>query len=196
MKSNFKKRIFTPEILIKDTTSLVINLQSILDTITSERISRVFGEKIMLAVTSVNQCRYCTWLHSDLALSAGADKDQISMILGQQFEEVSQEELPALSYAFHVAETNRNPSIKMTSELYHTYGAEKAKDIENYIQLIYFGNLSGNTFDAFLSRLKGYEVEDSNAFFEAFFALVSALPLGLIALRANKMAGALKQKLA
>ncbi len=46
--------------------------------------------------------------------------------------------------------------------------------------MITFGNLSGNTFDAFLSRFKGIKAEGSNPFFEFVFFLFGApflLPL-------------------
>jgi len=46
--------------------------------------------------------------------------------------------------------------------------------------MIFFGNLSGNTFDAFLSRLKGKKAINSNVIFEALFFIINApfmLPL-------------------
>jgi len=46
--------------------------------------------------------------------------------------------------------------------------------------MIFFGNLIGNTFDAFLSRLKGNKAQNSNAVFEFFFFMANApfmLPL-------------------
>jgi len=56
-------------------------------------------------------------------------------------------------------------------KLYDYYGKEKAEDILLYIQFIYCGNLTGNTFDAFLHRFKGEKAKDSNLFFEFIFFL-------------------------
>jgi hypothetical protein len=56
------------------------------------------------------------------------------------------------------------------------YGDDLSKDILALVREIQFANLSGNTFDAFLSRLKGDPAVDSSLIFEVFFFLVS-LPI-------------------
>lgn len=43
-----------------------------------------------------------------------------------------------------------------------------------YIHAIYFANLSGNTFDALLARLKGYRVEGSHLWVELLCAPLTA----------------------
>ncbi len=48
-----------------------------------------------------------------------------------------------------------------------------AEHINLIIRMIYYGNLSGNTFDAFISRLKGKKAPNSNALFEAIFFILS-----------------------
>lgn len=41
------------------------------------------------------------------------------------------------------------------------------------IRVIFFGNILGNTFDAFPSRLKGQKAENSSALFELLFFLAT-----------------------
>jgi hypothetical protein len=54
------------------------------------------------------------------------------------------------------------------------------------LRLIYFGNLCGNTFEAFLSRLKGDKLENSSWLTElVVFSVLSPL-LGPIALLMKK----------
>ena len=68
----------------------------------------------------------------------------------------------------------------MTARLVEKYGEQTAEDIILMIRMIWFGNLSGNTFDAFLSRLKGRKASHSSLLFELVFFIVSApflLPL-------------------
>jgi hypothetical protein len=46
-------------------------------------------------------------------------------------------------------------------------------DAELVIRAIMFGNLTGNTYDACLARLRGHPVPGSSLAFEAFYFLVS-----------------------
>lgn len=129
----------------------------------------------MLVVTAVNSCPYCAWFHAKKALLAGLPKEQINSMLSLQFTVHPDDyETVALLYAQHFAETNRQPDESMTKKLFEYYGKKTAQHIILAIRLIYFGNLSGNTFDAFLSRLKGKPAENSNVIFEFLFFLISA----------------------
>ena len=49
----------------------------------------------------------------------------------------------------------------MVQKLVQTYGQERARDILAHVRMITLGNLSGNTFDALLSRLRGRPAEGS-----------------------------------
>lgn len=174
MKGNFSKRVFTPGSLVEILAGIVKSAPSMPGTFTSGRISPAFRERILLAVTSVNRCRYCQWVHSDLAAASGISGEQIATLLGSSTNSVPENEKAALLYALHYAETNRNPSPLHRQQLVDTYGPDTAQDIENWIQLIFFANLSGNTFDSFLSRMRGEPSAEGNALFEAMFAVLSA----------------------
>ncbi|AFM13136.1 alkylhydroperoxidase like protein, AhpD family [Turneriella parva DSM 21527] len=188
MNGKFGKRVFTPQSMIEILTDIVRAAPTMPGTFTSGRISPAFRERILLAVTSVNRCRYCQWVHSDLAAANGISGEQIASLLGSSTESVPEEEKVALLYALHYAETNRNPAPMHRQQLIDTYGAETAQDIENWIQLIFFSNLSGNTFDAFLSRLRGEANPEGNAIFEAMFAVLSApVLLSLAAISKNSV---------
>lgn len=174
MKGKFRKRVFSPASLIEILGDIVRAAPTMPGTFTSGRISPAFRERILLAVTSVNQCRYCQWAHTDLAVASGVSSEQIGALLGSSTESVPGEERVALLYALHYAQTNRQPAVAERKKLIDTYGEETARDIENWIYLIFFSNLSGNTFDSFLSRLRGEPNPEGNAVFEAMFAVFSA----------------------
>jgi len=96
-------------------------------------------------------------------------------MLNLQFKaDASDFELFGLLYAQHYAETDRNPDKDMTAKLFEFYDNKTANHIFLIIRMIFFGNLSGNTFDAFLSRLKGNKAKNSNVVFEFFFFLINA----------------------
>lgn len=174
MKGKFGKRVFSPVTLIEVLSEILRAAPTMPGTFTSGRISPAFRERILLAVTSVNQCRYCQWAHTDLAVASGVSSEQIGALLGSSTESVPEDERVALLYALHYAETNRRPAAAQRKKLFDTYGEDAAHDIENWIHLIFFSNLSGNTFDSFLSRLRGEPNPEGNALFEAMFAVFSA----------------------
>lgn len=177
----YKKRVYNEKLFLEDLIFLSSNLPALLDAYRRWQSDWSFAEKIMLAVTSVNRCRYCQWLHTDLATASGAESDQLMQILSHETGSVSDYEKPAICYAYHYAETERNPKPEMVEEIKEFYGEQKAADIDLFIRFIFFGNLSGNTFDALISRTKGYSVPHSNPVFEVFFAAFSAMPLLAIA---------------
>ena len=174
----FSKRVYT---LIRFFADLLyIVSKSYLMLLPKYKISHALMEKIMLAVTSVNDCRYCTWFHVRQAKKVRISQQEIQSILTHQIgQEMNPDEYPAILFAYHFAESNRKPEADMLHELQNHYGP-KSKGVIYAIRMIYFGNLCGNTFDAFLSRFKGQKAAGSSFVSEAIIALLSApvlLPL-------------------
>ena len=182
MNNNFRKRTFTPETLAMSLAAIAKDLPRLPNLLYPDAISPAFREKLFLAVTSVNKCRYCTWMHTEIAAGQGVDATQVAALLNSSTDADFGDEKEALVYAVHFAETERNPNKTRTGRLIAKYGEEKAAQIVQYLNLIYFANLSGNTFDAFLSRFEGKPADDSNPVFEGACALLSA-PV-LLAIRA------------
>lgn len=107
-------------------------------------------------------------------MTSGLSDDEIRDMFDLQFEaSATEHELPALLFAQHYAETNRKPDSDMTARLDAFYSERTARDIMLLIRVIFFGNLLGNTFDAFPSRLKGQKATDSSALFELLFFLAT-----------------------
>jgi len=124
-------------------------------------VSRTFAERIMLAVTAVNGCRYCSYAHAKWALQSGIEAGELRGFLDGEIDHAPKKEVPALLFAQHYAESGDRPDPQMIEKLIKTYGPEKARDIMAYIRMITVGNLVGNTFDAFISRLRGAPAPDS-----------------------------------
>lgn len=181
MNNGFDKRIYTPGLWIGDTLFLLRNLPALIGVMRNTDISRAFMEKIMLVVTAVNGCVYCAWFHAKTALSSGLSQEELKNTVNLQFQaDASDFEITALLYAQHYAETNRRPDPDMSRRLVAFYGDQTARHIKLIIRMIFFGNLAGNTFDAFISRLRGVKAPHSNALFEVIFFVLHApvlLPL-------------------
>ena len=109
----------------------------------------------MLAVTQVNGCRYCSYGHTQAALKSGLDSEEIRALLSGDLSSAPLEELTALLFAQHYAESAGHPDTEAWENLVSTYGQDKAFAILANIRMITIGNLLGNTFDAFLYRITG-----------------------------------------
>ncbi len=176
----FTKRVFTFRSFMKTMQSIIRNRRIIMDTMKSKRISYEFSERIMLAVTTVNGCRICEWAHTKMAIESGCTDEEIKSILDLDFKGLKKEEITALAFAQHFAESKENPSEKAVKNLVKEYGNQKAVDIINHCRMITIGNLMGNTVDAFDSRINGIQVVDGSIIFEFLVYLIGGLPVKLL----------------
>jgi AhpD family alkylhydroperoxidase len=119
-----------------------------------ELVQPDFRERLMLVVTEVNGCRYCSYGHSLAALHAGVPPEQIAELSAGLIPSAAPvEELPALLYARHWAECNAHPDPQETTRLMEIYGTEKAEAILALLRMIRIGNLLGNQGDYILFKL-------------------------------------------
>ena len=116
-------------------------------------VSYAFRERLMLAVTAVNGCRYCSYYHTKEALKAGLPEDELQKLLAGVVDDAPAEELPALLYAQHWAETDGESETAVRQKLEETYGPARAEAIDTVLHMIRTGNLLGNTGDYWLYRL-------------------------------------------
>ena len=112
-----------------------------------------FRERLFLAVTQVNGCRYCSYYHAKQALLSGVTDDEIQELDKGLLDSCPQAELTALYYAQHWAESNARPDDEARVRLMETYGAETVSQIELALRMIRIGNLTGNLLDYIIFRL-------------------------------------------
>ncbi len=108
-----------------------------------------FRERLMLVVTSVNGCRYCSYAHAREAL---AEQEEIDALGEGMFASSPREEVPALLYVQHWAETDGKPEPAVQERIRQRYGEEAFEQIEVTLRMIRVGNLLGKTFDYLLHR--------------------------------------------
>ncbi|WP_161991508.1 carboxymuconolactone decarboxylase family protein [Natronorubrum aibiense] len=151
----FRKKTFTATSFVVGLGRFLRNLPRLVRAQKANRVDTQFAEKIMLAVTSINECQYCSRYHTDLALEAGMDEETIEQLLERDVDGVvTAAERPALLFAQRYAETNECPGRDAVAELRETYGPETAADIQAFVRTIYFGNLLGNTYDGIRATLR------------------------------------------
>ena len=117
-------------------------------------VPAAFRERLMMVVTETNGCRYCSYLHSRLALSTGVSHEELRQLLsGSIPTDTPEDELVALTYAQHWAESDAQPDPQAREELERNYGAERTEAIHIVLHIIRMGNLLGNLWDDWLLRL-------------------------------------------
>jgi len=150
----FNKRTFNrPNELFTDLLFPINNRKRLQEVKNKGLLSPAFRERLMLAVISVESCRYCSYFHSKLALKGGISPDEIGQLLSGDFEGCPEDEAMAVLYAQHWAESNACPDPEAVRKLHEIYGSEKAEAINLMLRMIRLGNLLGNTWDYFLYRI-------------------------------------------
>jgi len=154
-----------------------------------EKITPAFSEKIMLAVTGVNQCTYCSYLHTETALKKGVSQEEIEMLLEGTTENHDKEESIGLLFAQHWADTRGNTTEESREKLVNFYGKGRAFHIEFFIITVYTGNMSSNlTFgykDKILTKWK---------MFQMFPSYIVALPIAFGINNTGKILGYFRKR--
>ncbi len=143
-------------------------------------LSRQFIERIMLAVTEVNGCEVCAYGHTKMALEHGMSHEEIGRILSGDTSSIDEDELVAVMFAQHYADTRGNPSAGSWERVIDHYEKEKALVILSATRMIMIGNIFGIPLSALLRRLKRKKVLKTNPFYEITM-LLGLLILGPVA---------------
>jgi len=151
--STFQRRTIGIREMLRDTLALVQDREQIRKAMRNSALSGAFRERLMLAVTAVNQCRYCSYAHSRMALTAGLSEQEISELCGGVYDSCPPEELPAVLYAEHWAENDGKPDAAARSSVIELYGEPLVEQMEIVLRMIRMGNMMGNAWDHFLYRV-------------------------------------------
>ncbi len=139
-----------------------------------------FIERIMLAVTEVNDCAACSYMHTKMALEAGMDNGEIEKMLSGAFENVPQDELPAVMFAQHYAESKGSPSKKSWDRVVKLYGESKALGILGSIRMIMMGNVYGIILGSFANRFKAKSDSRSTLVYELSMMISAILLMPIV----------------
>ena len=151
----FARSAYTPRSFARAMLEMMRHIPDTHAAVHGGRVSKTFAEKIMLAVTQVNNCRYCNYHHTRQALKAGVSEEEIKRLAKVELGDFPEEEAVALMFAQHYAESGGQPEPAAWARLVDYYGEQTARDILAYIRMIMMGNLLGNTFEAIVYRLTG-----------------------------------------
>ena len=168
----FRKRTFSLPRYARSLAALVTASPTLARALIRPQISPALREQVMLAVTSVNDCRYCHWGHTALALRNGVDLTALRQTLdGGSLSPDSTPGDVAVLYAQHVASEHGVADPGAERALAAAWTPAEQAEIKAYITAITFGNLVGNSADAWLARLRRVPVEAGHPVGEAIAAL-------------------------
>jgi len=141
-----------------------------------------FIERIMLAVTEVNGCPLCSYAHTKMALEAGMNNEEIHNMLSGVMEDVPEEDLQAVMFAQHYADSRGYPSRESWDRVVENYGIVKAKGILGAIRAIMMGNALAIPWGSFFNRFKGQPDERSNLGYELGVMVIGSImiPVALV----------------
>ena len=181
-----QKRTLTPANVFAVLSNFVAACPVLLPALLRPKTSAALRERVMLGVTSINDCRYCSWGHTHWAMAHGVSLEEVNQILGLQAESVaakSPADAAAILFAQHYAEHRDQFDPEAIENLRRYYDAAQVAEILAYVRAVTLGSLVGNTVDAFFDRFRGdgrRSDGDTNVCFEgAVTVLASPLWLAL-----------------
>lgn len=137
-------------------------------------------ERIMLAVTEVNGCSMCSYVHTKVALESGMDAECIQGILGGDTSMIPVEDAVAVMFAQDYAASKDKPSKESLDRITEEYGKDKADLIVAACRMITMTNGMGTSMEYFWNRLKFKRNKESNILIEIFNPLLTMIMFPLI----------------
>lgn len=111
-------------------------------------------EEIMLAITEVNGCSMCSFVHTKIALSSGMSPKDIKNILDGNTNDIPIENAVAVLFAQNFAYTKEQVSPEGLRRIIEEYGNEKSELILAACNMITMTNGMGTSMDHFYMRLR------------------------------------------
>lgn len=180
------KRTLTSQNIVRTLVNALVAVPKVVKGLVKPDVSPALREKVILGVTSINDCRYCAWGHSHWAMAHGVSLEEVNQILGHQTDAMQASdaaEAAAILFAQHYAEHLDHFDPDAVENLLKHFSRTQVDEIIAYIHAITLGNLVGNTVDAFISRFRS---NGHNSFlFEAAVTTLSAPIIGAVILAAK-----------
>lgn len=182
------KRTLTPVNILQTIANMAITFPIIIRSVFKPKTSKALREKVLLGVTAINDCRYCAWGHSHWAISQGIPLEEINQILSSQDGSLNANdpaEAAAILFGQHYAENLGEIDPESVKNLHNYFSQAQVREIVGFVYFITFTNLSGNTVDVLLERIRGqrrsitvFEAVIGAALAPTLLVLVSLVKLG------------------
>jgi alkylhydroperoxidase family enzyme len=152
------KRTFTPDNFLRTVVNMAISFPIIVRSVFRPKTSKSLREKIMLGVTAINDARFCKWGHAHWAFSQGVSLEEVNRILSNEDDSLAGNdpaEVAAIRFGQHYARHLHEIDLESAKNLRAFFNQAQIREILGYVFFITFTNLSGNTVDLLLDRIRG-----------------------------------------
>ena len=136
-------------------------------------MNKKLKERIMLAITEVNGCAMCSYIHTTIALKSGMTNEQIKLILDGDTSNIPVDEAVAVMFAQEYAYSRENPSIYSINRLIYDYGKEKSNLVMAACHMITMTNGMGISMHLFLNRIRFKPDKRSNILLELIIPVMT-----------------------
>jgi AhpD family alkylhydroperoxidase len=147
-----------------------------------------FREALMLAVTGVNRCAYCRYIHGKWGAASGLTSEQLEALLEGRFAGFSEQQTAALNLAVTLAENNGElPGGEVLERFEAAWEPARRREVLAVVRSIRLANLCWNTTEALGERLRGRPrpAEHGSVFSEIIIAVPTLLLGGPVYLGAK-----------
>ena len=146
-------------------------------------LSAALRERLMIAVTEVNGCAMCSYAHARMALESGMQEAEIRSMLDGELHDVPQNEMTAVLFAQHYADTRCVPDRAAWDKLCGQYGRDAALAMLGAIRAITAGNAIGIPAGSLLRRLgvKRFHTDSRSTPHYEITMMLAILPFSLVA---------------
>ena len=97
----------------------------------------------------MNGCAICSYVHT---LESGMSGEEIQNMLAGETIDIPAEELQAILFAQHYADSRGNPSRESWDRIVKVYGVSMARGILGAARAMMIGNAYGITWNSFINR--------------------------------------------
>jgi len=152
----FPKPTFTIFEMLAALSELVPHLpRLVMAALGPKRIDPRLREVVLLAVSEANQCRYCRTAHGELARGAGVSEEEIDILRHRQWRDLPARERSAVISALRRAGFGLPDASPEDIALEEHFLPQEVAALAALVDFIRLANLSGNTVDMLLARLRG-----------------------------------------
>jgi AhpD family alkylhydroperoxidase len=149
-------RLFdSPRESMRDLAAVIWRARPLAAVYAGGRVDAALRERVMLAVSRVNACRGCTFVHTRWALRSGVTPGELEAIGLEDPGGLDRRSRAAVAYASALAETRfGSPPPGVASAVVAELTPTEIEAVEAVARLIAFANLTASTAEALLGRLR------------------------------------------
>jgi AhpD family alkylhydroperoxidase len=152
----FRKRTITAWDFARAMASIAADAPTLYHVWIRHDLNPGFREELMLAVSKVNDCRYCSWAHHEWATIDGIPEEELAHIEQMDPAHFDRKKWLALSFVRELVAVRFGAvSEDLMRKMQAHYTGREIRQIVFVAKLMDAVNLGANTFDALRFRLRG-----------------------------------------